>query len=959
MAPCRISLGRCDAVSFSICWATRGGAAESPGTEVWLNGTGLGSIGTRGRFVSLTVPQTVENRLSLQHRGDARNWTFSLSPATVKIRGVDPPVRRPSRLTQEQLDVLSGVFGCENGTLFFHQDENLILAIGYTTRHPVHLESWSSSTLLLRWEEQPGGPREPGTPPPHPRVSLYRLQLGSYSLENLESAQTHQHHRFTALEPCSSYTACLEPPAGTVTCISTLTDPGEPRFFRVSVWNSSSISVEWECPENRRFSLFLLTAFYLDGGGGGGGGGPPDEVRFWHRQRRRSFTLAEVPPCSRVRLGLQTVCQTGTTTRLSRMERIDGNSVRSSIAALQQESWGPESYTLSWEVGNTSSVSGFRVFHQGAPQGGTLLTRHTVGGLAPCGRYRARVQALCGDGVVMDTKTIAVSTGPRGVRDLRYRANDSMVLWTPGTPQHVVFSYRLARANGSEVRTGRLTRTGLHLPGLETGQPYVLDLLEECDEGAGTSDPGTSDPRTSDPRTSDPGTSDPGTSDPGTWDPRTSDPRTVCFQGAHVPMRPRGAPEAGRPGTSTTKYSVGKVLCREVLLLPKWGRRRRRRVGEESGRGHALRRPVCRGTRTRLRSSGVWRLLACSRFTCCYGNRSVTPPPPPPPPPERGVFSRCAAGRLAGGVSRDFLRSRLGGDVSLLLNDGRCKVEEHAGVYSFSTPPHPSPCGTARTVNETHIELRNTLRVTLRGEEPVARGDLLLVWACVFPRRAQRTAQLRAGLDWVGGVSLVEVNASLVLGVAMALYSDASYASSYRHPVELDPEDFLFFHVELRSNDSFAPQGVLLQLASCWASETSDPRDPVQAMLLRDGCAVDPTLQWVGANGRSSSTRFSVQMFHMPTLLPLFFHCLTHVCGPDQDCTPALSRRAGLSGEEEAVVSSGPLLVRGGTAPPTAPPALWAEGRVLVWVLVWVLGGFIGCLALALLAISAASRLRC
>ncbi|KAK0134803.1 hypothetical protein N1851_029569 [Merluccius polli] len=325
----------------------------------------------------------------------------------------------------------------------------------------------------------------------------------------------------------------------------------------------------------------------------------------------------------------------------------------------------------------------------------------------------------------------------------------------------------------------------------------------------------------------------------------------------------------------------------------------------------ALRRPVCRG----LHVATVTGPSAARRLT--------------PDPPEHGVFSRCAAGRLAGGVSQDFLRSRLGGDVSLLLNDGRCKVEEHAGVYSFSTPPHSSPCGTARTVrrytspfsslctslllplhlplllplhlplllplhlpappstlppspasappcsslytspfsslctslllplhlplllplhlpappstpppsppsappcssiytppfsclctflllplhlpapqstlppspasapplllalhlplllplhlpsprstpppsppsappphpsfcpscaslqvNETHIELRNTLRVTLRGEEPVARGDLLLVWACVFPRRAQRTAQLSTGLDW-------------------------------------------------------------------------------------------------------------------------------------------------------------------------------------------------------------------
>ena len=45
------------------------------------------------------------------------------------------------------------------------------------------------------------------------------------------------------------------------------------------------------------------------------------------------------------------------------------------------------------------------------------------------------------------------------------------------------------------------------------------------------------------------------------------------------------------------------------------------------------------------------------------------------------MVSHCAEGRLSGAVSRDFLRSRLGGDVLLLLNDGRCSVEENALQY--------------------------------------------------------------------------------------------------------------------------------------------------------------------------------------------------------------------------------------------------------------------------------------
>lgn len=94
---------------------------------------------------------------------------------------------------------------------------------GYTTRLPVRLESWSSSMLLLGWGEKRGGPGVPSISPIHPRVSLYRPLLGSYTLEHQETARTHQLHQFTDLQPCSQYAACLELQARTRTCISTLT----------------------------------------------------------------------------------------------------------------------------------------------------------------------------------------------------------------------------------------------------------------------------------------------------------------------------------------------------------------------------------------------------------------------------------------------------------------------------------------------------------------------------------------------------------------------------------------------------------------------------------------------------------------------------------------------------------------------------------------------------------------
>ncbi|KAJ8250034.1 hypothetical protein COCON_G00232500 [Conger conger] len=44
----------------------------------------------------------------------------------------------------------------------------------------------------------------------------------------------------------------------------------------------------------------------------------------------------------------------------------DGNSANSEIINLRQSTSGPHSYTVRWSVWNFSSVSSFRVYHQGA-----------------------------------------------------------------------------------------------------------------------------------------------------------------------------------------------------------------------------------------------------------------------------------------------------------------------------------------------------------------------------------------------------------------------------------------------------------------------------------------------------------------------------------------------------------------------------------------------------------------
>lgn len=53
----------------------------------------------------------------------------------------------------------------------------------------------------------------------------------------------------------------------------------------------------------------------------------------------------------------------------------------------------------------------FRVYHEGALQGSTLGTSYTVGGLQSCHQYQSKVEALCGDSVVLSVHTITAHTG--------------------------------------------------------------------------------------------------------------------------------------------------------------------------------------------------------------------------------------------------------------------------------------------------------------------------------------------------------------------------------------------------------------------------------------------------------------------------------------------------------------------------------------------------------------------
>ncbi|XP_028427026.1 uncharacterized protein LOC114550440 isoform X1 [Perca flavescens] len=989
-----LSFGRNDDISFSLCWLSKDDSLERLNGNIWLNGTSLKLISKVGKVTSLTVSPAVDNKLTLKYGGSVQAWTLRIDPRAnfTKIRGLQKPLKQPTSVTKSFLDMMSPneVFSCENGTLFFHQDENFFLALGHTMHAPVKLESRTPSMLKVSWVENCPAVSNNCT------VTLYHTESSSYKPLSMDTT-TNNHYHFTALDSCSLYVACVETAAThSFTCLSTITEPDIPKDFEVTSWNSSSISLAWDCPANCKFSSFLLTAFYLNGADQ-----ITEEVLLWHKDTF-VFILSDLEPCTRVRFGLQTVCQAGIESRYSTMVLNDGNSVHSSIESLRQTSSGHDSYTLSWESRDTSSISMFRVYHEGELQDTTLVTNFTVGGLLPCQQHQAKVEALCGDGVLMNAKTVVAHTAPLGVSELRYRSKDSTAQWKPCTTHQpaVSFVYELSLENGTTIQSSRVIDTELPLPGLEEGKTYILHVWEECDkqwktkhshvgfEGANSSlkffvsatgsslDQELQLDRSSMgltivvpwslPEDLLEGMSEPRAQMEKIFQDKLQEMLNDFHQRARVELvaiEPAGEPHK----TYILFMSFDASKTEEDIPLP---------VEDQLDYIHSLNTDHITVTDGLIYWEGP-DLCASSKQTLCplnslcintlgsyaclcqhgyYDVSSVVDPPVASHPicNEKGLFSHCLGKLMTGSIAKPYLTSHIGGQLAVRLNNGWCPVDETEMFYYFRISRKASECGTERRVNKTHIQLQNTLTVTIR-DQIITRRDLKVIWKCVYPRRYVRNAQVSVDVEWHSSASLVAFNSSLQLGLTMTLHADESYTDSYRDAITMGPEDTLFFQVALQTNNSFASD-VLLQVESCWTTESPDYQDTVQGVLLQDGCAVDNTFQWLSVNGLAQNSRFSIQMFTMPKGLSIYIHCLVNICGHDEDCTKNCSsqqrtKRSGSQmdgeGAQAAVVSAGPLVVnRMGTS--AVPPSYWPEHMTMIPIV----AGLIGFLGVTVLSVS-------
>lgn len=79
----------------------------------------------------------------------------------------------------------------------------IFFILGHTLRHPVELKIRSTSMLLVSWVET-----YPAVNYCH-NVTLYQTELNSYNAIHMDMT-VHNHYRFTHLDSCTPYLACVE-----------------------------------------------------------------------------------------------------------------------------------------------------------------------------------------------------------------------------------------------------------------------------------------------------------------------------------------------------------------------------------------------------------------------------------------------------------------------------------------------------------------------------------------------------------------------------------------------------------------------------------------------------------------------------------------------------------------------------------------------------------------------------
>ncbi|XP_049484489.1 uromodulin-like 1 [Panthera uncia] len=289
----------------------------------------------------------------------------------------------------------------------------------------------------------------------------------------------------------------------------------------------------------------------------------------------------------------------------------------------------------------------------------------------------------------------------------------------------------------------------------------------------------------------------------------------------------------------------------------------------------------------------------------------------------------CDIEKVAIAVQRRFLQQESIPESSLYLGHPSCNVSDHNSTHVLLVAGW-SECGTVVQSNVTNTVVRTTLRNDLSPEGIIHHLKILSPIHCAFQNDLLTSSGYTP--EWGVYTIIEDLHGAGSFVTEMRLFiGDSPIPRNY----SVSASDDVKIEVGLYKQKS----NLKVVLTECWATPSSNARDPVMFGFINNSCPIPNTHTNVIKNGDSSKAQFKLKIFSFINNSIVYLHCRLRICmdSPGSTCKINCNDVKSPRSSEASTIhqtSWGPL-VRSEGERPGAEPGLGAGYLVLIVVAIF------------------------
>ncbi|XP_021791177.2 uromodulin-like 1 [Papio anubis] len=291
----------------------------------------------------------------------------------------------------------------------------------------------------------------------------------------------------------------------------------------------------------------------------------------------------------------------------------------------------------------------------------------------------------------------------------------------------------------------------------------------------------------------------------------------------------------------------------------------------------------------------------------------------------------CEIEKVVVAIQKRFLQQESIPESSLYLSHPSCNVSHSNGTHVLLEAGW-SECGTVMQSNVTNTVVRTTLRSDLSPEGIIHHLKILSPIYCAFQNDLLTSSGFTP--EWGVYTIIEDLHGAGNFVTEMQLFiGDSPIPQNY----SVSASDDVKIEVGLYRQKS----NLKVVLTECWATPSSNARDPVTFSFINNSCPVPNTYTSVIENGNSSKAQFKLRIFSFINNSIVYLHCKLRICmeSPGATCKINCNNFRLLQNSETSAthqMSWGPL-VRSEGEPPRAEAGLDASDVVLLVVAIFTL----------------------